>query len=116
MRFDKLVGGAISGKIRTMDVPIPNLPSINQILREARNYAVAPTPSYMQTVIDMSPQNDIAFFQYSAAFEAESEQQLHKNLLELVSGHGAAHDHPRVARTVLESLKHKPEIASLYLR
>ena len=110
------MGGAISGKMRTMDVPIPQQPSINQILREARNYAVAPTPEYMQSVIDMSPQNNIAFFQYSGAFEAESEHQLHKNLRELVSGHGAAHDHPRVARTVLESLKHKPDIAALYLR
>jgi hypothetical protein len=70
----------------------------------------------MQSVIDMSPQNDIAFFQYNAAFEAESEKQLHANLRQLVSGNGAKHDHPRVARTIYESFKHKPELASLYLR
>ena len=100
MRFDKLIGGAISGKVRTLDTPVPKLPTINQILREARNYDVAPPPSYMQSVIDMSPQNEIAYFQYSAAFESESEHALHSNLRQLVTGKGAAHDHPRVARTV----------------
>ena len=102
--------------MRTMDAPVPKLPTINQVLREAQNYAVPPTPSYMQSVIDMSPTNEIAYFQYNAAFEAESERELHSNLRKLVSGHGAAHDHPMVARTVLESFKHMPEIASLYLR
>jgi hypothetical protein len=64
----------------------------------------------------MSPQNDIAFFQYNPAFEAESERELHGHLQQLVSGRGAKHDHPRVARSVLESLKHKPELVALYLR
>ena len=117
MKFEKLVGGAISGKMRTKDAPVNPTPrTINQILREAQNYAVAPTPKFMQTVIDMSPQNDIAYFQYNAAYEAESERELHSNLRQLVSGKGAKHDHPRVARTIYESFKHKPAIAALYLR
>jgi len=116
VKFEDLVGGAISGKMRKADLSVPKLPSINQILREARNYAVPPTPEYMQSVIDMSPKNDIGFYQYNAVFEAESERELHNNLKQLVSGNGAKHDHPRVARSIYESFKHKPSLADLYFR
>ena len=116
VRFEKLLGGAISGKMRTMDAPVPKLPTINKILKDAQVYSVPPTPQYMQSVIDMTPQNNIAYFQYNQAFEAENEVTLHSNLMKLVSGHGSAHDHPRVARAVLESFKSNPAIAALYLK
>lgn len=70
---------------------------------------------YLHGAVDMQPRNQLAFFQYLPSFEGENEHDLHQNILGLVSGGGASKDHPRVQKTVYESLKHHPRLAAAYL-
>ena len=120
MRFEgetkKLVGGANSSDVRTMNVATPEMPGINKILREAQMVqSSAPMREFIHGAVEMIPSNQIAYFQYPPSFDGDKESDLHRNLVKLVTGRGASKDHPRVAKSVYESLKHYPEIAGLYL-
>ena len=64
--------------------------------------------------LDLNPIDGRAFYQFNSARQAESEDELHKNLSKLTTGHGARHDHPLVAKTIMESFKHMPKLQRLY--
>ena len=112
---DKLLGGAIRDDVRIMNVETPAMPTFDDILKDTRYLQGSPLMAeYLHGVADLNYTNDLAMFQYQPAFEGEREVDLHNNLTSLVTGKGAKHDHPLVARTILESFKHMPKLARLY--
>ena len=90
---------------------------MDKILKEA--VFLTPTPrlqEFVGGVTDMIPSSQMAWDVYTPLYHGREEAPLHKALQKRVSGRGARHDHPRVARAVFESLKYHPELANLYLK
>ena len=112
----KLLGGAIRGDVRKMNVVVPEMPSIHKLLREvAYTQGSAPMTEYIHGAVDMNPRNLLAYYQYYPSFQGEREQDLHSTLMSLTKHGGASKHHHRVQKTIYESLKHHPKLASLYL-
>lgn len=109
------MGGAIRADVRVMNTETPALPSFEDTLKETRYLQGSPLMAeYLHGVANLNYTNDMAMFQYQPTFEGESEVDLHNNLRSLVTGRGARHDHPLVARTIMESFKHMPKLVNLY--
>ena len=98
-----------------MDVETKPLPGFDDILKQAAMMQGSPQMTeYLHGVADLNFTNNIAMFQYEPAFQAESEVVLHRDLQSMVTGRGLKHDHPLVAKTVMESIKHFPKLQHLY--
>ena len=79
---------------------------------------MTPTPrlqEFVHGLTDMIPTNQPAWDTYNSLYYRRPEDRLHKVLTDKVTGRGAKHDDPRVARSVFESLKHIPHLAHTYL-
>ena len=72
--------------------------------------------SYMVSTLDMVPRSEKAFLQFEPAMQAHPEESVLKSILSSTNGKGIHHDHPRVARAVVESLKDHPELLNLYMK
>ena len=91
--------------------------SVDRILKEA--VFLTPTPrlqEFVGGVTDMNPTSQMAWDVYTPLYHGRDERPLHQALHKQVSGRGARHDPPRVARAVYESLKFHPELAQTYLK
>ena len=111
-----MLGGAIRSDVRQMNLDVPQIPSINQVLREASFVQSSPQMSeYIHGVVDMIPRNLIGYYQYYPSFQGERETDLHQHLVSLTKEGGASKHHHRVQKTVYESLKHHPKLATMYL-
>ena len=115
--MESLLGGAIETKqVRFKDVQPRGPPPIYEnAMREAAYISGGPAvQSFMYGVVDYRPRNEIGFNQYAHHYEKHPEEYLHNSVLQLVSGHGARKDHPRIQRLFHESFKQYPEIMDLY--
>jgi len=105
-------------KIKIKETPHEDMPSaVDTILKQAVFFT--PTPrieEFVHGVTDMIPTSQMGWDVYSNLYHSRDEEPLHAALLSKVTGKGAKHDHPRVARAVYESLKHHPELAHTYLK
>ena len=91
--------------------------SVDRILKEA--VFLTPTPrlqEFVGGVTDMIRTSQMAWDVYTPLYHGRDERPLHNALHKKVTGRGARHDPPRVARAVYESLKFNPELAHTYLR
>ena len=114
----ELLGGAIRpNEVKIEEIKSTPIPSqIDAVLKEA--VFMTPTPrlqEFVHGLTDMIPTSQPAWDTYHALYYRRPEEALHKVLLEKVSGRGAKHDEPRIARATFESLKHIPHLAHTYL-
>ena len=119
VRFEdakKLLGGAIRGDVRKAPSATPAIPStFDSVMQQAQMLKGSPAMTEsLHGVVNLNFTNDLAMFQYEPAFQAESEVDLHRDLQKLTTGRGMRHDHPLVAKTIMESLKHLPKLQHLY--
>lgn len=112
------MGGAIRGDVRKINMATAPIPTIHQHLRQLVSYnqeVSAPMREMMFGAVNLNQTTQIGYTQFHPSYEGEREYDFHKNLKSLVRGGGASSDHPRVQRSVLESLKHMPRLAHVYL-
>ena len=111
-----MLGGAIeTKKVRFADVK-PRAPdTYDRAMRTASFISGGPAlQEFAHGIVDYRPRNVIGFDQYLHFYEKYPEEVLHHHAIKLLSGKGAAGDHPRVQRLFHESFKHLPEIMDLY--
>ena len=72
--------------------------------------------SFMSSALDMIPTTKLPFFQYEPEMQATNEKMVLQSILKGVTGKGAFHDHPMVARAVVETLKENSELLHLYTK
>ena len=113
------MGGAIlPNKVIIKEAKPGELPSVvDQILKEAVFMTSTPIlQEFVAGVTDMIPNSQPAYDTYTAFFHRRDETELHDSLKKDVTGRGARHDKPRVAKAVFETLKYHPELAHSYLK
>jgi len=71
-----------------------------------------PMTEYLWGVADLNYKDEKPFYSYPPVWDRE--QDVHRDLTTLVTGKGLKHDHPLVAKTIMESFKHMPKLARLY--
>lgn len=115
----ELLGGAIKpNEVKIEEIqstPMP-LSAVDTVLKEAVFMTAVPRmQDFVHGLTDMIPKSMPAWDTYHALYYRRPEEALHRALSEKVSGRGAKHDDPRVARAVFESLKSIPHLAHTYL-
>ena len=120
--FDNLTGGAVLSKhIRTIEAETkrPYYEDLGVIKESFMSYAPRATNPFLVTAIDalsLIPANHISFDQMEPSLQAVSEKEVHKALMDGVTGKGARFDHPVIARSVIESLASAPAVLHAYTR
>lgn len=113
-----LLGGAISpSNTKIVELKRPHLPSeVDKVLQQSVYMTATPRlQEFVHGLVSMVPTSQLAFDSYEHLYHARPEKTLHDSMHKQLSGKGARHDAPRIARAMYESLKFAPELANAYL-
>ena len=116
LKGDEELGGAILGdvKIKDIETKIPTYEDV-QLPTYFQPASSIQHAIYMMSTLSMIPRVEMDYAQFEPQMQAQSEDRVLNSILKGTTGKGAKHDHPRVSRAIIESLKEHPDLLHMYM-